>query len=171
MCCAQVYVTDCEHTFCDDCLVRCLRVKPECPLCRRTLSLVRLLHHRTGDPASSAAAANTVMVKVSYNKQRFEVELSLDTRIADLFEFFGDLFHLNPAFIKIGTAHSHRSTWSSASHRSRLRRGDWLYEGSRLSGSCLRRMSCHIVFVSPDGLSLASLRCRVCPAVQFTRIS
>jgi hypothetical protein len=54
----RIYVSCCNHLYCSPCILKCLRMKGSCPMCRATVNTQDLVHVRSTDPAISTSTSS-----------------------------------------------------------------------------------------------------------------
>ncbi|KAL6052651.1 E3 ubiquitin-protein ligase synoviolin-like [Balamuthia mandrillaris] len=68
------YITDCQHSFCVECITRHLKQRRECPLCRRPVKIIRL--DKEGKDETASDTSTVVCIGLRYGRQLFEVEIA-----------------------------------------------------------------------------------------------
>jgi len=91
------YISNCKHHFCGECIAKCLRDNSDCPLCRTTLTDLKL--RSFGEQKRSQSAR---VINVRHGRQTMEVLVPTRVTSSELYELLGSRFYLSSKHMKIG---------------------------------------------------------------------
>jgi len=91
----QIFLTNCQHQFCNSCITKHLKLRKDCPIFRQTIKTLSIFDNK------HKISCTLVLIRLKYGKQIYECQVKANCSFGAFKDVICKFLQLSPENLKI----------------------------------------------------------------------